>query len=106
VASAGSGVASSRSSDALRQVVLLLAGFSADGEGVKDSGGESVADGFRGTVAEITLSENLHAYDTFAVAAHFFDYFYDGVGISVHVGTDGVKADEVDVDPGRCGSRA
>lgn len=78
---------------ALDEVVLLCLRFGADGEGVEDSGAESIADGFGGFAAEIALAEDLHADDAFALRAHLFDDADDGVGVCVHVGADWVEAD-------------
>jgi hypothetical protein len=86
--------------DAAGQVVLFGLGFGAYGEGVEDAGGEGVADGLGGVVAEVALTEDLHADDAFALSAHLFDYGDDCVWVGVHVGADGVEADEVDLDPG------
>ncbi len=91
------------SGDPVDEVILFATRFGAYGEGVKDSGAESVADGFCGAVAEVSLAEDLHADDAFAVGAHLPDDFDDGVGVGVHVRADGVEADEIDVDPWRCG---
>ena len=53
-----------------------------------------------GAVAQVSLAEDLHADDAFALAPHLLDDADDGVGVGVHVGADGVEADEVDFDPG------
>jgi len=92
--------ATSGGGDSLGEIVLFLLGFGADGEGVEDAGVEGVADGFGGAVAHVALAEDLHADDAFAGGAHLLDDADDGVGVGVHVGADGVEADEVDFDPG------
>ncbi|WP_035359227.1 hypothetical protein [Edaphobacter aggregans] len=43
------------------EVVLLFAGLGADGHGIEDSGGEGVAYGLGGAVAEVALAEDLMA---------------------------------------------
>ena len=78
---------------------MLFLGLGADGEGVEDSRGERVADGFGGFVTQISLAEDLHADDGFSLRAHLFDDGNDGVGVSVHVGADGVEADEIEFNP-------
>jgi len=88
---------------ALDEVILFTLGFGADGDGVEDAGTESEADGFGGFVAEVALAEDLHANDAGADGAHLLDEADDGVGVGVHVGADGVEADEVDIDPGVSG---
>lgn len=92
--------------DVVDEVVLLAAGFGADGEGVEDSGAEGVAYGLGGAVAHVSLAEDLHADDAFAVGAHLLDDLDDRVGVGIHVGADGVKADEIDFDPRRSGGGA
>ena len=57
-------------------------------------------------MAKVSLAENLHADDAFALSAHLLDDADDGVGVGVHVGADGVEANEVDLDPRRCSGSA
>jgi len=53
-------------------------------------------------VAEVALAQDFHADYTFACGLHLFDYADDRVWVGVHVGADGIDADEVNVNPGRC----
>lgn len=80
---------------------MFALGFGTDGEGVEDAGGEGVANRFGGFVAEVALAEDFHADDALSLRAHLLEDGNDGGGVGVHVGADGVKADEVDLDPGR-----
>ncbi len=85
---------------------VRAAGLGADGEGIEDAGTEGVADGLGGVTAEVAFAEDLHADDGLAGGPHLLDDGDDGVGAGVHVGLDGVEADEVDFDPGGCGGGA
>jgi len=79
-------------------------GFSADGEGVKEIEPESEIEGFVLAVAKVALAENLHADDAFACGAHFAHDADNGSGIGVHIGAEGINANEMNLDPGRfCG---
>lgn len=81
------------------EIVLFSFGFGADGERVEDSCAKGVADGFGGFVAEVTLSEDLHADNSLPLCAHLLDHADDGGGVRVHMGADGVETDKIDFDP-------
>ena len=86
---------------------MLGLGFGADGEGVKQIEAESEIEGFVLAVAKVTLAEDFHADDAFACGAHFAHDADNGSGIGVHIGTDGVDANEMNLDPERfCGGRS
>ena len=63
---------------------------------------ECEADCVRWTIAHGALAKDLHADDTGTGLAHLLDDTDHRIGVGIHVGTDRVEADEIDIDPVRC----
>ena len=85
--------------DSLNEIGLLRIAFGANGEGVEHAGAEREANCFILALAHCPLAENLHADDALALGAHFLDDADDRGGIGIHVGSDGIEPDEVNLDP-------
>lgn len=97
---------SSDGGNASEEVRLFGDGFGAYREGIEKVKTKGKFEGFVLAVAKCTLAEDFHADDSLPCGFHFAQNADHDVGVSIHVRTDRIDADEVEVDPRRFCSSA
>ena len=89
----------------LDQVILFLLRFGSDGKSIQDARAKGISDSLRWPTAKVSLAQNLHSNDALSLRSHLLDHPDNDIRISIHMRSNRVQANKIDLDPRRSRSR-